>query len=598
MNVDRRRADTLAMVLLCAVAVLLHLPNLDQPLLEAHGFRQTQTAYTARLFHEEGIDLLHPKLPVLTEAREVPFEFPLFQAVASVPMSLGMAPDPALRATCLLFFLATAVALWALAGRLGGPIAAFLSLVLFLFSPLSLLWSRTAMIEYVPTAGAVVWLLGTMAWRDSRRWPSAAAALAGGTAAMLVKPSTAVFWVVPILLYRGGRRVRPDMVRIAVVAVPLLAAALWTRHTDAVKTADAATRWLTSGALTEWYFGRWEYRFDARLWSHVVDRLTGLVVGLPLWQLPLAVGAALTFRSRAVLAGLVVSAVAAVLVFFNLYWIHDYYLVAVTPQAAVVLGCGGAGLLRLARSLPVRRALAVALVVWLVALPLGGAGYWDSIYRTIDSADELTIGRELAAATGPEEGVVFDGFDWAPMVPYYAHREGVMLTPRTWSPELAEGLARRYSVLATTAFVPFTYRLLDRALWTSTPSPHVYYFSDRPADLRRGRLLATDDLGAMPGARATKVLATPNAEIPCDRVAPVTVPRGPRWTYIRFEKGHPDQAVHVEEARAAPMPADRLIVVPPDSGANGGLHVYCRGNATAVLTSVVDGPAPAGLSFG
>ena len=35
-------------------------------------FRQTQTAYTARIYHEQGIDLLHPKLPVLGEPFEVP----------------------------------------------------------------------------------------------------------------------------------------------------------------------------------------------------------------------------------------------------------------------------------------------------------------------------------------------------------------------------------------------------------------------------------------------------------------------------------------------------------------------------------------------
>ena len=62
-------------VAMAAFATVVAL-TLDQPLLERHSFRQTQTAYTARIFHEEGIDLLHPKLPVLGEPFEVPFEFP------------------------------------------------------------------------------------------------------------------------------------------------------------------------------------------------------------------------------------------------------------------------------------------------------------------------------------------------------------------------------------------------------------------------------------------------------------------------------------------------------------------------------------------
>ena len=74
---------------LLLLAVLIHLPTLGAPLLDRHPFRQTQTAFTARIFHEQGIDLLHPKLPILGAPWEVPFEFPLFQAVAAVVMDVG-----------------------------------------------------------------------------------------------------------------------------------------------------------------------------------------------------------------------------------------------------------------------------------------------------------------------------------------------------------------------------------------------------------------------------------------------------------------------------------------------------------------------------
>ena len=79
------RLRWLPAVLLIA-AFVVHLPTLGAPLVDRHPFRQTQTAFTARIFHEEGIDLLHPKLPVLGAPWEVPFEFPAFQAVAAVVM--------------------------------------------------------------------------------------------------------------------------------------------------------------------------------------------------------------------------------------------------------------------------------------------------------------------------------------------------------------------------------------------------------------------------------------------------------------------------------------------------------------------------------
>jgi hypothetical protein len=68
--------EALVVVAMLASYVGYVWPTLGRPLLERHAFRQTQTAHTARIYHEQGIDLLHPKLPVLGEPYEVPFEFP------------------------------------------------------------------------------------------------------------------------------------------------------------------------------------------------------------------------------------------------------------------------------------------------------------------------------------------------------------------------------------------------------------------------------------------------------------------------------------------------------------------------------------------
>src|SRR5688572_7732919 len=98
---------------------------MNQTLVERHGFRQTQTAYTARAFHEHGIDLLHPKLPVLGRPFEAPFEFPLFQAIATIPMRLGMSADTSMRVTGLACFLVTAVLLFGLLRYVSNRVVAF-----------------------------------------------------------------------------------------------------------------------------------------------------------------------------------------------------------------------------------------------------------------------------------------------------------------------------------------------------------------------------------------------------------------------------------------------------------------------------------------
>jgi len=121
------------------LATIVRLPTLSQQLLEHHGLRQTQTAYTAVIFHEQGVNLLHPQLPVFGAPFEVPFEFPLFQALAAGVMSWGVPADAAMRTTALACFLLRALLLWGLVRHVGGRVAAMVTLAIFLFSPFSLL---------------------------------------------------------------------------------------------------------------------------------------------------------------------------------------------------------------------------------------------------------------------------------------------------------------------------------------------------------------------------------------------------------------------------------------------------------------------------
>ena len=192
-----RATEAIALVGVLAALVVYVAPTLDAPLLEKHAFRQTQTAWTARVFHEDGIDLLHPKLPVFGAPFEAPFEFPLFQALATVPMAAGVAEDTSLRLTCLACFVLTALLLWGLVRHVAGPVSGVGAVVVFTFTPFALVWSRTSMIEYLATAGAVGFAFGVVLWRERRHPSLFVAALAAGLVGMLVKPTTAVFWILP-----------------------------------------------------------------------------------------------------------------------------------------------------------------------------------------------------------------------------------------------------------------------------------------------------------------------------------------------------------------------------------------------------------------
>jgi 4-amino-4-deoxy-L-arabinose transferase-like glycosyltransferase len=360
---------------LLVVGLLVRLPNMNGPLLAISSFRQTETAYPALIYHQQGIDLFAPQLPVLGKPWQVPFEFPLFQAMAAVIMDLGGAVDWATRVSGVICFMATAVAIWGMVRHLSTRIAAGIAVLVFLASPFNVWWSRAPMIEYMATAFSVGYVWAGMIWIDKRQRRFAALAIVLGTLAMLVKVTSAVFWMVPLLLY-WGRASRPpwrqwlrDRLQVAgvLLAVPLIACVLWTHHADDVKAASPATSWLTSEALVGFNFGSVAQRLDPHQWGKIIHPFDTLVTGLPFWLFGVVCLVAILRERRAVWFGVVLAGALPVLTFIDLYAVQAYYLAAVSPAAAAVTGYALDGVLRRLPSVPLRAAAMAVIIAWLGA---------------------------------------------------------------------------------------------------------------------------------------------------------------------------------------------------------------------------------------
>ena len=484
------RLELLVVAGLVIAAVAVRLPTLGQPLLEAgHGFRQTQTAYTAVLYREEGISLTHPKLPVLGEPFEVPYEFPAFQALARAVMGLGLGADQAMRVTSLACFIATALLLFGFVRRFAGRLAASATLAIFLFSPFSLLWSRASLMEYLATAAAVAYVWAAIEWRDSRRPILAVTAMLAGCLAFLVKVTTGVVFLVPILAYvarsdrpglRGAVRARLDPVLLAIVAVPVVAGLLWTRHADRIKGESPLTAFLTSEALSAWNFGTLEQRLDLSNWFDVAYRVGVHQLGVVL--IPLLVLGALFGARRSLWLGWAGAGVAAVATFFNLHVVHDYYQVAVAPATAILAGVGFTALLRSRLGSRHRSPVAAAAVLGVL---IGGAllvdaPYWRQAFTEIPASDSrLVVADAIRAHSSPSELVAVVGYDWSPEVLYYARRKGTMFSSGVTDSVTLETLDESYRLLVITSRVPAERRGRILAHWrVARPvEPGVYRVS-------------------------------------------------------------------------------------------------------------------------
>ncbi len=585
-----RRREAGAVILLLLLAAAVRLPTLDQALVERHAFRQTQTAYTALLFHESGVDLQHPKLPVFGTPFEVPFELPLVQAMAAAVMSWGLSPDVAVRTTGLACFLLSALLLWGLVRHVGGRLAAIVTLALFLFSPFSLLWSRALLIEYLAVAGAVGWVWAGVLWRDRRRAVYAGLALIAGLVAMLVKPTTGALWVLPLLAYtavdegpgwRSWLRARRDIVLAVVIVAPCAAALAWTNHADAVKAASDATRWLTSSRLTEWNFGTVGQRLDGSNWTTIMDRIRTELTGYPAWLLPLAALVGLRSRQARFWAALVAVPILTIVIFWNLYVVHDYYLAAISPVLAAVAGFGVARVWHAIDRPRARRLLVALLGAYAAALLVLEPSLATLAYRDTDLDDGFPVGSEAHRLTEPTDLVVFEGSDWAPVVPYYARRAGYMIGADPDEQVTPDALAKDgYKVLVTSRLESDLAADTIRAgRWTGVLGHSVYITGDRHEDLRDAPIAAPDDLTAA----GTPLLAAP-VTITCGRGGTV-LPRGEGATVLHLAAGTPRTAKLSVAAGYGEVPVRHHVVLAPDLGA-GPVTVDCRDAATVTIVGV------------
>jgi hypothetical protein len=456
----------------------------------------------------------------------VPFEFPLFQALATIPMNLGVNPDASMRVTALACFLLTAILLFGLVRRVGGRLVAFFTLVAFLFSPFGLEWSRAALVEFLATAGAVGFVWAGIEWRERRHWVFVALAVVAGSAAIAVKITTGVFWILPLVLYtaakesRGFRawcRTRLDAGLIVAVVIPLLVGVAWTRHADAIKASDAATRWLTSSNLRTWNFGTLAERTVSENWTTILDRIEQLLVGRSLFLVVLVLALWWGRRQRFWL-GMVLVVVLAPVVFFNLYVVHDYYLAAIAPALAALVGLVGARLWRIVTAwLPGRRGLLVAgvlLVAWLGWLFWPASSYVDRMYHRV--ADPyVEAASEVSGLTPSGAPIVVLGEEWNPTMPYYAGRSAFMYTNEIGDPSVLDRLPREgYHYVFSFDPLDDPLHILDRWPWIGVLGARTYVVGNRRADVEGAPVVASSAPVALPVAGAVRLACDATTSIP------------------------------------------------------------------------------------
>lgn len=436
---DPRRLTVWLVGALVVAGTVIRIPQLFHSLAEAYAFRQTQTAFSVREYAEHGINLLITPLPVFGPNASVPMEFPLFQGIAALLVPLGLSAESASRLLGLIAFQASAVLLALLLVRWHGRAVALVTVALFEFIPYGLLWGASSLIDFMSVALALLMVVGLDRWfnRGSVWWLAAAAV--GAIAGFLVKVTTIPSWGMLVLVSlilvvreRGWAAARKRAV-VGLAAAPglgFIAALVWTAYADRVKSEQDLTGFLTSSALRSWNFGRLSQRIDPQNYLVIIDRIAQEIAGPALIGLLIAVAAAIYskgFDQRLRTAGWLAVAISAPLVFFNLYVVHAYYLIAIYPAIVAAIAIGLVWLVRVLPGMPWQRWTAGAVILALLFAWTASSGNGRAnLAQFFTSQARPAVSSLLLDQTQPDDVVVMIGCDWDPTFLYYAHRSGVM----------------------------------------------------------------------------------------------------------------------------------------------------------------------------
>ena len=492
-TLNRRRFGYLVAALIVA-GTIVRLPHFLIPIWaerpEFHPFRQTQTLTMVREIIRNGPDFSSP-LPIFGPAWSVPLEFPIYQNLAGLAgIVTGFDDVMASRIVTLLFFQASGMALALLARRLVGPVSALLTLAIWEMSQLTWVWAAAPTIEFTAVFFVLAALLLTV--HDSGKGFSSMV-FAGLSAlwmlAFLTKLPTALVWMpflIAVLLVTAGdpRTSLGAWVRALIpVGIGGISGLAFSTYGETVKESSPFTLFLTRGNLTEWYYGTVEQRFDLGNWSQVfmhANGIAGMFIAVIVASVIVAVRADRV--ERVLIAGSLLSVFAAVMIFFNLYFVHDYYFLAIAPLVAFLTGIIGARIYRTVddESSSIRGvSTLVAFVLFMAASSWVLSQGKPALEKFV--AQEWRYGQstEIADSTQPDDGVVVLGCSWSPEVLYFADRRGLMIqsdwppgnsqyqVPREWV-----GEALSYVFLCSDGFdIP---SLFDSPVDVSQVSPRLY----------------------------------------------------------------------------------------------------------------------------
>lgn len=329
------------------IALPFRFYHLTYPLLDAHYFRQTQTATIALNFYKERVNFFQTELDIFGIGKEkcLTLEFPLYESIVAVMYKIFFFDDLWGRVISITFAFVGAWYLYKLVLLLisNNKIALF-STFFFLFTPLNMFYHRSFMIE--PTVitlllAGVYYFCHWVNFEDKKSYLLSTLFLILG---FIHKGIYGLFWFLPMIVYYLKKRSFREIFStksVLIFLIPLIVLFFWQKHVDNINTVNGH-EYFTSynkGHL-EWNFGNIADRYSLVLWkSYFQQILNGIFLkpGLPLFLIGLLV------IPKIAESGFLLSWFLSQIIYFILFFkiqSHNYYQMVMVPVFSVFMSAG------------------------------------------------------------------------------------------------------------------------------------------------------------------------------------------------------------------------------------------------------------------
>jgi 4-amino-4-deoxy-L-arabinose transferase-like glycosyltransferase len=406
---------------------------------EGDSFRFAQTTMVVREFMNNGIDFRTP-LPVFGSNSFVPFEFPLFQSIASIIAKLfGFDALFATRFTALLFFQGTCVITYALSKKWFGKEVALIAILLFEFTPFGLRFAHSPLMEFAATFYLLlsVYLFELFIENSKTKINFIIAIVATLSLAVgfLSKVTTGiallpVFLILVLKLLASDSSKRKRLISFLVLFFSTLGSLflvfIWNSFADTVKAQNPFTAHLisTTPQMVNWNFGTLQDRLDPKSWITIYFQYFG-PISSGLLVLLLLTYFAMSHFEKKVVYPLILVPILGPLLFVNLYRSHQYYVSALYPVLIILLASGVyAAAKKFGKN---QRFASCLLILILIASSIStkvGLNYMSDLFN---HSDIPPLVHEIRQTVPGENHVLYLGCDWNPEIPYYAETLSLMI---------------------------------------------------------------------------------------------------------------------------------------------------------------------------